>query len=188
MAVSLLIQSTRAGLKKNAEELLRFARRARTAVGLRGTVGVLIESDERMRAMNRYFRRKDKPTDVLAFPAAPNIRKQHAGDIAISADIAAENASVLGHSTADEIKILILHGMLHLAGHDHETDSGKMAGLERGLRAQMRLPGSLIERSAGAKATPAKKRASSAKPARIKLRTPAAKLAREPASRKKSSR
>src|SRR5213076_2795227 len=84
---------------------------------------------------------------VLSFPAAPQIQSVHAGDIAISADIAAVNARTFRHSTAEEIKVLILHGMLHLAGYDHESDSGQMARLERRLRAQLHLPGSLTERA-----------------------------------------
>ena len=117
------------------------------AAGLQGTVGILLQSSERMQAMNRYFRRKDKPTDVLSFPAGEALREVHSGDIAISTDIAADNAHRLGHSLASEIKILILHGMLHLAGHDHETDSGEMAREESRLRAGLRLPQSLIERA-----------------------------------------
>src|SRR4051812_8679640 len=103
MPVSLQIESHRRQLNRSAEELLRFARRARKAAGLRGTVSILLQSSERMQAMNRYFRRKDKPTDVLSFPAAATLRQLHSGDIAISADIAVENAHSLGHSVANEI-------------------------------------------------------------------------------------
>src|SRR5438874_1301354 len=164
MPVSLQIQSRRRALGRNADELLGFARRARTAVGLSGTVSIVVESNERMQAMNRHFRQKDKSTDVLSFPAAPAVQQLHAGDIAISADIAIANAQSFGHSPADEIKVLILHGMLHLAGHDHETDTGKMARLEQRLRAQLRLPASLTERAA--KARPQTKRVSRRKTAR----------------------
>src|SRR5258708_7684130 len=106
MPVSLQIESHRRQLSRNADELLRFARRARKAVGLRGTVSVLLQSSERMQAMTRCFRHKDKPTDVLSFPAAATLRELHSGDIAISADIATENAHSLGHSLANEIKVL----------------------------------------------------------------------------------
>lgn len=147
MPVSLQIQSRRRELGKSADDLLRFAKRARLAAGLKGTVSILVESSERLQAMNRYFRHKDKPTDVLSFPAATAVQSVHAGDIAISADIAAANARALGHETREELKVLILHGMLHLAGHDHETDSGAMAKLERKLRAELRLPDSLTERA-----------------------------------------
>jgi len=69
------------------------------------------------------------------------------GDIAISADIALENAGRYGHAAAEELKILVLHGMLHLAGYDHEADQGRMAKAEARLRAQLKLPASLIDRT-----------------------------------------
>jgi probable rRNA maturation factor len=183
MPISLQIQSRRE-LSNKADELLRFAQRARTAVRLRGTVSILIESNERMQALNRHFRQKDKPTDVLSFSAAPAVQRIHAGDIAISADIATANARSLGHSVADEIKILILHGMLHLAGHDHENDSGHMARLEKRLRAQLMLPSSLTERALTERTSVGKplvktKRVSRRKPARIKTGHVPAKGARK---------
>jgi probable rRNA maturation factor len=184
MAVSLQIQARTADLKKNADELLRFTKRAREAVGLSGTVGVMVDSSERMRAMNRYFRHKDEATDVLSFPASSEMQHRHAGDIAISADIAATNASALGHSTSEEIKILILHGMLHLAGYDHETDSGSMARIERRLRRQLGLAGSLTERSSGA----SEKKVSSRKTARIKMRKSPVQRAGRGVRRKKSTK
>ena len=70
-----------------------------------------------------------------------------AGDIAISADIAAANAAEIGHSPETELKILILHGLLHLAGYDHETDNGDMQARETELRQQLGLPSGLIERT-----------------------------------------
>ena len=147
MTVSLQIESPISAVRGKANELVRFARRARTAVGLKGTVSIVIESNERMQAMNRHFRRKNKPTDVLSFPPAASVAKIHSGDIAISADIAAVNAKMLGHSVVDEIKVLLLHGMLHLAGYDHETDSGEMAAQEAKLHIRLRLPDSMTGRS-----------------------------------------
>lgn len=128
--------------------LARFLSAAQGAVGLKGSVTVLIAGNERLRELNRRFRRKDKPTDVLSFPAAPQVQTQvqASGDIAISADIAAQNATMLGHSLCDEIKVLMLHGVLHLAGYDHETDVGEMAALEQRLRRKLKLPVSLTER------------------------------------------
>lgn len=73
--------------------------------------------------------------------------KQVAGEIAISADIARENSTRLGHPVAEEIKILALHGMLHLAGFDHERDNGEMAGKEKRLRRRLNLEIGLIERA-----------------------------------------
>ena len=99
-----------------------------------------------MKSLNRRFRRKTQPTDVLSFPAEPGARKQLAGEIAISAEIAAQNALALGHSPAEEVKILVLHGVLHLRGFDHECDNGQMAKREKQLRAILHLPDGLIER------------------------------------------
>jgi len=109
-------------------------------------VDVLVTNNRKMRSLNHNFRHKDQPTDVISFPVAE--RNGHAleGDIAISAEITAENARRLGHSAGEELKILILHGMLHLAGYDHESDRGQMAKLEAELRRELRLPGSLIQR------------------------------------------
>ena len=97
--------------------------------------------------MNRDFRHRDKPTDVLSFPAARS-GTDIAGDIAISATIARANARRLGHTLAKELQVLILHGVLHLAGYDHETDSGAMRRKkEERLRAQLGLPAALIART-----------------------------------------
>ena len=127
--------------------LARFLARARRAVGLKGTVNVLLTSSAEMKSLNRRFRGKDKPTDVLSFPAEPGAQKQFAGEIAISAEIASQNARALGHSPADEVKILVLHGVLHLRGYDHECDNGQMAKREKQLRAKLHLPIGLIERA-----------------------------------------
>ena len=122
-------------------DLNRFARRARKLAGVSGEVSVLITGNRQVRQLNRRFRKKDKATDVLSFP------RDTGGDIAISAQIAAENAKRYGHAPADELKVLILHGMLHLAGYDHETDNGGMAARESVLRKKLKLPGSLIQRA-----------------------------------------
>ena len=100
-----------------------------------------------MRRLNAQFRGRDYATDVLSFPS-PTFVEGFAGDIAVSADIAARNAQTLGHSVADEIRILVLHGVLHLAGYDHESDNGEMAGKETRLRRKLGLPAALIERAA----------------------------------------
>ncbi len=124
--------------------LTLFATKAKRAVGARGELSIRITSSAEMRDLNRRFRRKNKPTDVLSFPAdTPNL----AGDIAISAEIAAANAEELGHSVDTELKILILHGLLHLVGYDHEIDAGEMQAKESKLRQQLKLPVGLIERT-----------------------------------------
>ena len=144
MEISVVLAKRVRGL--DADTLLSFTRRAVRFAGLRGGLTVRVTSSAEMRKMNRWFREKDKPTDVLSFVAesVPG----YAGDIAISMDIAAENAKRLGHPLADEVKVLILHGMLHLAGYDHETDRGEMAERERQLRLELGLPLALTERGA----------------------------------------
>jgi probable rRNA maturation factor len=97
-----------------------------------------------MQSLNRRFRGKNKATDVLSFPSQT---RGVAGDIAISLEIATRNAAALGHDLATEVKVLILHGMLHLAGYDHEIDDGEMQAREASLRQKFKLPVGLIERT-----------------------------------------
>jgi probable rRNA maturation factor len=125
----------------SAARIERFARQAQKLAKIAGEVDVLISGNQRLQELNRRFRRKNKPTDVLSFP------RPTGGDIAISAEIARENAARFGHATADELNILVLHGMLHLAGYDHESDNGQMARTEARLRARLKLPASLIDRA-----------------------------------------
>jgi probable rRNA maturation factor len=125
--------------------LARFARRAQRLSGVSGQVDILIAGNRRLRELNRCFRKKDKPTDVLSFPR--DQASGGGGDIAISAEIAAKNAARYGHPAAAELKVLILHGMLHLAGYDHERDNGEMAARETALRRRLKLPSTLIERT-----------------------------------------
>jgi probable rRNA maturation factor len=132
------------GLSERA--LSAFVRDACRAAGLKGAPTVLVTSSRRMRQLNAKFRGKDYATDVLSFPS-PTFVEGFAGDIAVSADIAARNARALSHSVANEIEILVLHGVLHLAGYDHESDNGKMAGKEIRLRRKLGLPAALIERA-----------------------------------------
>jgi probable rRNA maturation factor len=134
-----------AGLSDTA--LAKFVARASRASKLAGTVNVLVTGSSELRSLNRRFRGKDQPTDVLSFPPGPIFVNGLAGDIAISVDIAKQNARRLGHSAAQEIKILALHGVLHLVGYDHESDHGAMAGKETKLRRSLGLPLGLIERN-----------------------------------------
>jgi len=101
-------------------------------------VACLIASDQEVRELNRKFRAKDQATDVLSFPPE---------DIAVSFDRAAAQAADLGHTVDEELRILILHGLLHLAGMDHATDSGSMARAETRWRKRLGLPSGLIERA-----------------------------------------
>jgi probable rRNA maturation factor len=130
----------------SASGLTRFLNRARLAVGLSGEVEVLLSSDAQLKRLNKSFRGKNKPTDVLSFPTPGEIADAHAGDLAISLETAARQAATYGHSLRDEVRILLLHGLLHLAGEDHETDDGQMATREAALRRELRLPVTLIER------------------------------------------
>ena len=141
----------------SASMIQRFARQAQKLAKVPGEVDILISGNQRLQELNRRFRRKNKPTDVLSFP------RPTGGDIAISANIARQNATLYGHSLAEELKVLILHGMLHLAGHDHESDNGQMARVEARLRTHLKLPASLIDRAHSSithKATRPKTRAS----------------------------
>lgn len=162
--------------------LRRFGARALKSIGLEGDVAILVTNDRRMRELNRWYRQKNHATDVLSFPGNPKL--DHAGDIAISGDIAARNARKLGHSHTTELKVLILHGMLHLGGYDHESDTGEMAGLEDHLRSQLGLPNALIKRTLGPASR--KKPGSSRKPAKI-ARARAAATGRRKAPRGRSA-
>jgi probable rRNA maturation factor len=134
--------------------LARFLARAQRAAGLRGEVNVLIARSREIRELNRRYRGQDGATDVLSFPSDGGAGKGFAGDIAISADLAAESARQFGHVPAEELKILLLHGVLHLAGYDHERDNGRMARMEERLRAQLGLPTALITRNTDDDARP----------------------------------
>lgn len=138
----IILRKSEDGVSETA--LSRFLARARKATRLKGEIAVLITGNREVRALNRRFRKKDKPTDVISFPS---MMDGVAGDIAISLDIARRNGKELGHGTTPELKILMLHGMLHLAGMDHETDDGKMARREQRLRRELGLPTGLIERT-----------------------------------------
>lgn len=130
----------------NLSALRSFLARAQKALPITGEVSALLTSDHEIRRLNRTFRHKDKATDVLSFPA-PEFPEGSAGDMAISLDTAAQQAKQHGHALEVELKILLLHGLLHLAGYDHATDSGEMAAREDQLRRRFRLPVTLIARS-----------------------------------------
>lgn len=127
--------------------LARFLREAQSAAKLRGHVTVLLTTDTAIRRLNRQFRGKNNATDVLSFPASAPGPLEIAGDLAISIPTALRQAGERGHSLTIEIKVLMLHGLLHLDGYDHETDKGEMARREQKLRARLRLPQGLIERT-----------------------------------------
>ena len=105
---------------------------------------VAIVSDGRIRDLNKRFRRVDKVTDVLSFPSD---LPAYLGDIVIARGLAARQSKRLGHSVKSEVRVLALHGLLHLLGYDHERDSGRMARAEARLRKRAGLPLGLIARS-----------------------------------------
>jgi probable rRNA maturation factor len=124
--------------------LARFARDInRRVLGSRGFC-CLIADDAELCRLNRDFRRKDAATDVLSFPSSDP--QGSLGDLAISLDRAASQAAEHGHGVGDEIRILMLHGALHLAGMDHDRDRGQMARAETRWRKAFGLPSGLIER------------------------------------------
>lgn len=108
-----------------------------------GEVTIAVVPDTRIRTLNRTYRRKDRPTDVLSFPGEGT----YLGDIAIARGVAARQARRAGHSLGTELRVLALHGLLHLIGYDHERDSGRMRRLEARLRREGGLREGLIERA-----------------------------------------
>jgi probable rRNA maturation factor len=126
----------------------RFARTLQKEVVKSRPFDTLITGDAELRRLNRNFRGKDYPTDVLSFPSEPRPSGSgpSLGDIAISLGRARAQARQFGHTIEHEVQILMLHGVLHLLGHDHETDSGAMARAEKRWRAKLGLPTGLIER------------------------------------------
>ena len=150
MEPNIILDGRAAGLSRR--RLQRFAKRACRVAGLKGGVTVLLASNREMRSLNHRFRGKRQATDVLSFPA-PASSSGFAGDIAISVEIASRNARELGHATSREVEILMLHGILHLAGYDHENDRGEMASKEELLRGKLALPSGLIKRNSERKRT-----------------------------------
>jgi probable rRNA maturation factor len=120
----------------------------------RGEAALAIASDTTVRRLNRTYRGIDRVTDVLSFPAGEPAEPGAAaprflGDVIIARGVAARQARAAGHSTATELRVLGLHGLLHLLGYDHERDEGQMARLEQRLRRRGGLRASLIEREHG---------------------------------------
>lgn len=128
-------------------EIAQFVRRVLIALHVDDDiheVSIAIVDDEAMRTLNRKFRKKNKTTDVLTFPADasdadPNAKGRPLGDIVISLDQARRQATAQKHSIATEIRYLILHGTLHALGYDHATDTGEMNALEVEVRGKVGL-------------------------------------------------
>lgn len=121
-----------------------FAKQLQTQVAGDKPFNALIANDAELRRLNKQFRKKDYPTDVLSFPSRPP--DESLGELAISWDRAKAQSSEYGHTVSDEVRILMLHGVLHLIGMDHEKDHGEMARAEIRWRKRLSLPVGLIER------------------------------------------
>ena len=145
------IENHQRGVRVPLPPLETFLQRAKKELGLRGdSVAVRLIHDAEMKRLNATFRGKKKSTDVLSFPAEDqrgkpgslaqqvrNARSKFLGDIAISPKVARRNASSLGRTLPQELQVLILHGLLHLLGYDHETDRGEMERIEMRLRRRL---------------------------------------------------
>ncbi len=148
-----MIVSRQRGVRLDRRSLETFWRRVRGELGLgEAEVAIRLVSEAEMARMNLAFRKKKGPTDVLSFPAVKRRRpvlieggrrkkrlERDLGDIAISPATARRNAKKQGRTLASEMRILMLHGILHLLGYDHETDHGRMNRLERKLRRRLGL-------------------------------------------------
>jgi probable rRNA maturation factor len=149
-----MILNRQRSVRVDKRTLEKFWRRVRDELGLvEAEATVCLVSDAEIARMNAAFRKKKGPTDVLSFPA---LKRRHPvlvgqgrrrmmlrgnlGDIAISPAMARRNARRFGRTLASEMRILILHSLLHLLGYDHETDRGQMNRLERKLRQRLGLP------------------------------------------------
>jgi len=154
----IVVVTDEGGRNVRAPGLAAWLKRAAPRAARGAAVSVAIVRDARVRALNRRYRRKDYATDVLSFPAgdarlqprAPSreVRaKRFLGDIVIARGVAARQARQAGHSSAVELRILALHGLLHLLGYDHERDNGRMRSLEQRLLKQAGVRHGLIDRT-----------------------------------------
>lgn len=141
--ISLVFNAVPRGLRRR--QLHSFAAALRDQVTAGRGFACRVTDDEELRRLNREFRGCDYPTDVLSFPSG--LPSGPLGDIAISSGRAADQARDQGHPLEEEIRILMLHGVLHLMGMDHESDNGRMQRAERRYRRELGLGAGLIERA-----------------------------------------
>ncbi|MGH9758455.1 MAG: rRNA maturation RNase YbeY [Candidatus Acidiferrales bacterium] len=152
-----MISNRQRKIRVSVPYLRKFISRLRLRLELpRDSFSVAFVSNSEIRRWNRLYRGKNRPTDVLSFPTdersrgkrplsplhralRPGSAANYLGDVAIAPAVARENARRLGRSLSTELRILILHGILHLMGYDHETDSGQMERRERRLRRELGL-------------------------------------------------
>jgi probable rRNA maturation factor len=146
---ALLFRAVPAGLRPTTHDkrsLRAFASDLSKCLGEGRSFTCLITNDQRLRKLNRDFLGHDYATDVLSFSSDSG---SELGDLAISSQRAHAQAAEFGHSLYDEFRILMLHGVLHLIGFDHERDRGQMKREERKWRTEFRLPNTLIGRANG---------------------------------------
>ena len=146
-----VIENHQRGVRVEIGPLKEFLQNIEDEIGLGPEcVAVRLIRDAEMAQLNETYRKKKGPTDVLSFPASADTAKpgtlreqvrkaggRFLGDIAISPKVARRNAKSLGRELSEELKVLILHGVLHLLGYDHETDRGKMERIEGRLRRKL---------------------------------------------------
>ena len=119
----------------SAARLRRVLGGAASALRVKGEVSLVLAGDRLLRRLNRTYRGKDRPTDVLSFPGGGG--EAGLGDVVISVETAERNARGLGRTLGQELDVLALHGFLHVLGYDHETDDGEMDRLEARLRERL---------------------------------------------------
>lgn len=119
----------------NQKRLRRVLEGAAAELGVSGEIVVVLTADEPVRVLNARYRGKDKPTDVLSFEGYGGA--EGLGDVVISVEAAARNSREHGRTLLQELDVLVLHGFLHILGHDHETDDGTMERLEKRLRRKL---------------------------------------------------
>ncbi len=142
-----MILNRQKGVAVNLRALRAYVGRLQAALGVgRREFNVCFVTDREIRRLNSAYRGQARPTDVLSFPWEAEVAERCSessgekdfrnflGDVVISADTARRKAGAEGHSTQDEIRWLILHGVLHLLGYDHESDQGEMTARELALR------------------------------------------------------
>ena len=139
---------TNNNLSPEEKRLLKsFARTLGTRAASGRPFTCVIADDAELRRLNNAFLGHDYPTDVLSFPSHSN--SEELGELILSVERAAEQGAEMGHSRIDELCILMLHGVLHLCGMDHEADAGEMARAEQKWREELSLPVTLIARRTG---------------------------------------
>jgi probable rRNA maturation factor len=129
-----MIQIQNKGFRLGKKILLRIIRQIAGQLSLQGAVTIKIAADSEVRALNKKYRRKDCVTDVLSFPLGEKLPGGfYAGDILICWTLARKQARANNHSLQKELLLLMIHGLLHLQGHDHEKDEGEMEALQQKL-------------------------------------------------------